>query len=134
MTNSQFYYSIYRNDQAGKVSKNTYASRTSLLWHHLLEAYGSRSVQSMTGEDIDAIYDSLESRGFAHNTIYGVYAALSSFYQLAVEKGVIAQNPVRDARTIKPLLAKKEEAADETTTKKKVRAPKRTREAEMSHA
>lgn len=100
MTNFEFFNNFYDNYQKTNMSRSTYVARTSLLWHHLLDGYSGRELRSMRPRDIDDIYDAMEVAGLAQNSVFGMYAALSSFYGLAQQRGLIDENPVRGARTV----------------------------------
>ena len=101
MTNNEL-FKIYMNYQFEHAAPNTYYGRVNILKNHFMIDYGEFSPPDITASDINQIYDEMEENGYANNTIYGLYAALQSFFKMAAEYGEIITNPVKTARTIRP--------------------------------
>lgn len=80
----------------------TYYARTNLIKNHLLKDYGEMNLTDITNITINQIYDSMAINGLSVNTIFGVYAALSSFFGMAVEHGEVKTNPISHANKIRP--------------------------------
>lgn len=101
MTANEFFetFSFY---QKSHKSYKTWLARTSLIRHYLLPEYGREALDSITSADINHIYDVMEKRHLAPNTIFGCYAALGVFFEMAAGYGYAAENPVRNARHVRP--------------------------------
>ena len=81
---------------------NTIIAQTSLMTQHALPLIGYQEIESVTSDDINLIYDSMEDKRLKQNTIFGMRSALGSFFNYALEKNLIAESPVRNARVITP--------------------------------
>ena len=68
---------------------------------HISPAMGARRVESVTREDVERLARSMLARGLAPKTVRNVMSFLHSAFELAVENGWIARNPV--ARAARPL-------------------------------
>lgn len=101
MTNNEF-FEIYSAYQHRHMAYGTYYGRTSLLKNNFLPAYGELTPSDVTYLDINRIYDDMENRGLSVNTIFGVYAALLSYFKMAVEYSEVDNNPVSFAKPIRP--------------------------------
>lgn len=75
--------------------------RCYIIKKYLLESYGAASPSNISPSDINGVYDEMESRNLANNTIYGTRAALMSFFKMASEHGECYDNPVADARIVR---------------------------------
>lgn len=92
MTNNEFFeiFSVY---QKNHMAFNTYYTRTNFLKNNFLPEFGEFTPADVTNSDINRIYDNMETRGLASNTIFGAYAAFLSYFKLAGEYGLISCNP-----------------------------------------
>ena len=96
MTNNELFrtYSAYQYEH---MSYKTYYARTNLLKNHFLPRFGALDVTAVSRQDISNVYDALKAWGLADNTVFGVYAALFSFFSMAVEMNLIEENPASRA-------------------------------------
>ena len=101
MTNNEF-YEIFRDYNTRNYCYGTHSPRIALIKKHFLSLFGDVAVQAITGSDIDSVYFRMEENNLAHNTIFGAYAAMSSYFNLAIAYDEIVHNPVQDALTIRP--------------------------------
>ncbi len=99
MTNNDL-FEPFRDHTERNYCKNTYSGRISAIKCHFLPICGEKEVNLTTTADINDVYDSMEAEGYAQNTIYGVSSALMSYFRYAIDNGVAAYSPVRDARKI----------------------------------
>lgn len=101
MTNGAF-FEIYRKYQEENMAFGTSYSRTNLIKNHFLEEYGEKELSDITYITINCVYDSMADSGFSDNTIFGIYAALMSFFKMAAEYGEVESNPVCFAKSVRP--------------------------------
>ena len=101
MTNNEFYETIYKPYQELHMASSTSYSRCNIIRNRLLEEYGEETPSDISYLTIDGIYNDMEAEGLKQNTVFGTYAAFYSFFRMAAEHGVIEDNPVKYARTIK---------------------------------
>ena len=101
MTNNEFYKRIYKPYQEAHMSKNTCIARCGIIEKRLLELHGEETLNSVSFRVIEGIYDEMEAESLKQNTIFGTYAALSSYFRMAVDHNEIVNNPVKFARTIR---------------------------------
>lgn len=92
MTNNKF-FDMYCTFQKDHYSFKTAYARTNMLKNHFLPFYGDVPLERVTRADIHHIYDDMERRGLADNTIFGAYAALLSYFKLAITMGLLENNP-----------------------------------------
>ena len=102
MSVNEFYTTIYQPHLDNNISHKTVRTRTNILNRYLIESYGSSEINDITKSDINNIYDQAEQNGLKRNTIFGIYAALSSFFRLAMKRNLTTSNPVAEARRIRP--------------------------------
>ena len=100
MTTNSF-FSIYENYQKQHMAYRTWYPRTNLIQNHALPIIGDLQIFEVTSAHIDQIYTSMEESGLKQNTIFGMAAALRSFFKLAMERGYISETPMANARTIR---------------------------------
>ena len=93
-------YDDYYDYQRATFSYGTWYPRTNLIKNHALPYIGELELTSITGDDIDKLYDRMEKEGLAQNTRFGMQAALSSIFTYAIDAGYMVTNPVKLARTI----------------------------------
>ena len=101
MTNNEFYANHYKPYQENNMTKGTSYIRCNIIEKRLLSSHGTETPESISNSVINGIYDSMESEGLRQNTVFGTYAALYSFFRMAVELGAAEENPVKLARTIR---------------------------------
>ena len=101
MTNNEFYTNHYKPYQENNMTKGTCSTRCNIIENRLLSTHGTETPDNISNSDIERIYATMESEGLRPNTIFGVYAALYSFFRMAVELGAAEENPVKLARTIR---------------------------------
>ena len=102
MTNSKFFETIYKPYQNQHMTASTSYTRCNIIKNRLLGHYGEASIDDISYLIIDRIYDGMENRGLKQNTVFGTYAALLSFFKMAVERGESEDNPVKYAKRIRP--------------------------------
>lgn len=104
--NCNDFYKPYCNYQFRHLSLRTYEKRKWCIKTYFLPSCKSKEFGQVSPNDINIIYDQMENSGFAHNTIYGVRAALLSFFKLAEEYHYSNPelNPVKSARLIRPYM------------------------------
>ena len=100
MTNREFYSKHYKPYQETHMTEKTCYTRCNIIENRLLAAHGDDTPSEIPCHIIEGIYDSMEAEGLKQNTIFGAYAALYSFFRMAVEHGEAEENPVKLARTI----------------------------------
>ena len=100
MTNNEF-FKIYRSYQEAHMTRRTCQTRCYIIERYLLEEHGEEKPSDITNMDIDSIYHEMEIRNLAQNTVFGTYAALLSFFKMAVELREAEHNPVSLARAIR---------------------------------
>lgn len=91
-------FEAFSMQQQRSVSPATFASRMSLLRHWAIPALSDRDISTVTSSDINHIYDAMEAKGLKSNSLFGAYAAFSSFFSYAVSCGYIEENPVSSGR------------------------------------
>lgn len=101
MTNNEF-FEIYKQHILRHPVPGTTLPRLSLIRCHLLPLLGDEDIGSTSPADINQLYDNMQQSGYAHNTIFGAYAAVHIYFKLAYELGYIATNPAPLARVITP--------------------------------
>ena len=101
MTNNEFFETIYKPYQERHMTAGTCYSRCSIIKNRLLESRGHEKLSDISNMDINSIYEEMELQKYAQNTLFGTYAALLSFFKMAVELGEIDDNPVSLAKTIR---------------------------------
>ena len=95
MTNNEFFERIYKPYQEQHMSKSTCYTRCNIIGNRLLDEHGEEEPGDISYLVIEGIYDDMETAGLMQNTIFGTYAALLSFFKMAVEYGEVEDNPVR---------------------------------------
>lgn len=100
MTNNEFFETIYKPYQELHMAFSTSYTRCNIIQNRLLEEYGNDTPQSISYLIVEGIYDDMENQGLKQNTLFGTYAALYSFFRMAVEQGESEENPLKYARTI----------------------------------
>ena len=101
MTNNEF-FEIYKHHVLRHPVPGTTNPRLSLIRRHLLPLFGDEDISATSPTSINQMYDSMETAGYARNTIFGAYAAVHIYFKLAYELGCIASNPAPLARVIAP--------------------------------
>lgn len=100
MTNREFYSKYYKPYQKTHMTEKTCYTRCNIIENRLLAAHGEETPKEISYLIIEGIYDQMKSEGLKQNTIFGAYAALYSFFKMAVEHGESEENPVKIARTV----------------------------------
>ena len=100
MTNNEFFETIYKPYQEQHMTAGTSYIRCNIIKNRLLEQFGGESPNDISYLMIESIYDNMENQHLKQNTVFGTYAALYSFFRMAVEHDECAENPVKYARTI----------------------------------
>ena len=100
MTNNEFFISTYKPYQKQHMTESTCYTRCNILKKRLLAQHGNKTPNDISCLDIEHIYADMEHKGLKQNTIFGTYAALYSFFRMAVTYGEAEENPVKLARTI----------------------------------
>ena len=101
MTNNAFYEN-FREHNIRHYCFSTHNSKNRFVKNHFLPLYGDKEVGAISYQDINRVYDTMEADGLTQNTIFGGYAALLSYFKLAIGQGEIEENPVKYARSIRP--------------------------------
>lgn len=93
-------FNSYSADQREKMAYRTWYPRTNLIKNHALPVIGDMELGNVSGSDIEEIYNAMREKGRKQNTIYGMYAALRSFFTYAVEINAITENPMDSVKPI----------------------------------
>lgn len=101
MTNNEFYKTVYKPYQEQHMTKGTRRTRCQIIENRLLSKHGNKTPDDVSYLDIERIYDAMEREGLKQNTLFGTYAALYSFFRMAVNHGEAEGNSVKYARTIR---------------------------------
>ena len=102
MKTNEFYESFYQPYQISNMSRSTYKVRELFITNYLLKPYGEMAINDITADTINGIYEEAERNGLKPNSIFGIYAALSTFFHLAMQNNLIAINPIIKAKRIYP--------------------------------
>ena len=86
------------NMLCGSVKSSSYQTYMNILNHHLLPAFGSYMLSSITAESIHSYLKEMEQRNYAASTIRGILRLLSAIMRSAVEEGLLRRNPCRKIR------------------------------------
>ena len=95
-------YELFRDHNIRNYCRGTYIPRNGILRNHFLPEHGNEEVGSTTSLIINSIYDAMEAEGLMPNTIFGAYAAMSSYFNFAIALGELTENPVSSARSVRP--------------------------------
>jgi integrase len=80
----------------GLVNRRTLERYEELLRCHVAPTLGKRSLQKLTGTEIDDLYVSLEKK-LSPRTVHHIHTVLGACLKSAVKKKLITSNPVADA-------------------------------------
>ena len=96
-------FNLYAANEKRIHSKMTYSSRTCYIKKYFLPKYGEVDPDLVSSIDTDCIYDLMKEKSLAHNTIYGFYMAMRSFYKYINLYGYGVNNPIDDGIHILPM-------------------------------
>jgi integrase len=80
----------------GLVNRRTLERYEELLRCHVTPTLGKRSLQKLTGTEIDDLYVALEKK-LAPRTVHHIHTLLGACLKAAVRKGLIKSNPIERA-------------------------------------
>lgn len=92
-------FNAYSQYQKEHMSFNTYRARVSVIHKWLLPHLGKRDVRLITPDDLQAVYDYMEIKKLAPNSLYGAYSAFRSLFKYARERGYIDENPAAQTKS-----------------------------------
>ena len=87
-------------EEKDRCKLSTCMQRRSILKRYFLCFFGNRKTKEITFEDINMVYDFMDKKGYKQGTIFGTYAALSKYFNYAIDKGEISQTPLAYARRV----------------------------------
>jgi len=90
---------IWLEDQRPHVRPTTHKRYASLI-EHQMTSLGERSLSSITTRDVERHLDGLVASGYSTATTQGVRNVISSAFKAARRAGLVAHDPVTDARSI----------------------------------
>jgi len=79
-----------------KIKPSTYSYYHQILQNHILPELGSRKLNNITQDDIQAFADSLQDKGIGVNTACGIIGMMQRIFTAAIKKNLVLANPCRD--------------------------------------
>ena len=84
---------IYEAERPANILSTTHASYLSCIRNHLLPYYGDLQVSDISPDNMNIIRLDLEAKEIPCSTLGGIQAAFLSFFNFAIEKNVLTENP-----------------------------------------
>ena len=87
-------YPEYERFQRQSKTPGTALVRCGLIQNYALPIIGEMHFEQPSASNIISIYKSMEDQGLKSNTIYGMQAALSSYFKYARQRGYTGSDPM----------------------------------------
>ena len=94
MKNCNEVFKQYKENEYENHTRRTAYSRCCYINKFFLKNHGEQDSDLITSKDIDNIFTKMKKDGFAHNSIYGCYSAIRSFYKFIIDNGLGVNDPI----------------------------------------
>ena len=93
-------YQEYEDYQKQSKTSGTAGVRCGLIKKYAFPVIGELEFERACSSHIAKIYRCMEEQGLRQNTLYGMQAALRSYFKFALDRGYTVSNPMLYAKRI----------------------------------